>query len=90
MVRELDYPSEDDVVIIDWHHAGFFDNVYASARASFLGASSAPNTFFDGVDNVLGAGDSVSAYNQYIIRINVHLVDRSGHNVNDPLGDIGR
>jgi len=72
MLRNNDYPSEDDMIQIDWHHAGIFDNAAASARAAYLGASSAPNTFFDGIDNVLGAGDSLSAYTQYRTRVINH------------------
>ena len=72
MVRQNDYPSHDDMLHIDWHHAGAFDNPAASARAAYLGASSAPDTYFDGVDNVLGAGDSVSTYNTYRNIINNH------------------
>lgn len=72
MLRQMDYPSHDDLLQIDWHHAGPFDNAAASARASYLGASSAPDTYFDGVDNVLGAGDSLSAYNTYRGIVNNH------------------
>ena len=37
--------------------------------------SAVPNVFFDGYDNVLGAGDSVSVYNAYLARITNHLND---------------
>jgi hypothetical protein len=72
MVQRNDYPSTTDMVVIDWHHSGPFDNPDASARAAYLGASSAPDTYFDGIDNVLGAGDSVSTYGTYIGIINDH------------------
>ncbi|MBZ0268314.1 T9SS type A sorting domain-containing protein [bacterium] len=60
------------MIQVDWHHAGVFDNAAASARAVFLGASSAPDTYFDGIDNQVGAGDSLVAYNQYRTKVNNH------------------
>lgn len=60
------------MIQVDWHHAGVFSNSAGAARSSFLGASSAPDTYFDGIDNVLGAGDSLAAYNQYRTRVNNH------------------
>lgn len=73
MLRNIDYPSSDDVIFIDWHHSGVFANAQSTARAQFLGASSAPDTYFDGIDNIVGAGDSVSAYNQYKNVIQSHI-----------------
>jgi hypothetical protein len=72
MLRLNDYPSHDDMLQIDWHHTGVWDNPAASARAAYYGASAAPDTYFDGTDNVLGAGDSTSAYNTYRTIVNNH------------------
>jgi hypothetical protein len=72
MLRLNDYPSHDDMLQIDWHHTGVFDNPAASARATYYGASAAPDTYFDGIDRVLGAGDSTSAYNTYRNIVNNH------------------
>jgi hypothetical protein len=72
MLRLNDYPSHDDMLQIDWHHTGVWDNPAASARATYYGASSAPDTYFDGIDHVLGAGDSTSAYNTYRTIVNNH------------------
>jgi len=72
MVRLNDYPSHDDLLQIDWHHAGFFDNPAGNTRAMYYGASSAPDVFFDGTDHVLGAGDSLSAYSTYRGIVNNH------------------
>lgn len=87
MVRELDYPSTDDVIIIDWHHAGYFDNPDASARAAQLGASSAPDTYFDAIDNQVGAGDSIGTYNSYMPTINSHVANGSKFIFRDALYD---
>jgi FlgD Ig-like domain len=73
MLRNIDYPSSDDVIFIDWHHAGIFANAASTARSNFLGASSAPDTYFDGIDNIVGAGDSVATYNQYRAVIQAHI-----------------
>ncbi|MBZ0266537.1 T9SS type A sorting domain-containing protein [bacterium] len=87
MLRSIDYPSSDDVIFIDWHHAGVFANAAASARASFLGASSAPDTYFDGIDNIVGAGDSVAAYNQYKPIIQAHMAAQTKFMVYDAIYD---
>jgi len=83
MIRANNYPSHDDVIQIDWHHAGVFANPQASARASFLGASSAPDTYFDGKDNIVGAGDSVGTYNQYLPIVNTHFAAGSQYTITD-------
>jgi hypothetical protein len=72
MLRRNDYPSHDDLIQIDWHHAGVFQNPAGSARSAYLGGSSAPDTYFDGIDHVLGAGDSVGTYNTYRGIVNNH------------------
>jgi len=61
----LDYPSHDQLVRIDWHTSGGLANGSGAARAGYYGVTATPDVFFDGADDVLGAGDSVSAYNTY-------------------------
>ena len=75
MLKTNDYPSTDDVIFVDWHHAGPFDTPGSSSRAAFLGASSAPDTYFDGIDNIVGAGDSVATYNSYKSIVDNHYVN---------------
>ena len=87
MIRSIDYPSSDDVILIDWHSSGFFSNTDSAARASFLGASAAPDTYFDGVDNIVGAGDSVAAYNQYKPIVDTHYADGSVFIIRDAYFD---
>jgi hypothetical protein len=78
MLEANDYPSKEQMVHLDWHHAGLFDNPAANVRAAFYGASAAPDVYFDGIDNVLGAGaDSIATYNLY-----KPIVD--DHYLNDP------
>ena len=76
MLRQNDYPSHDDMIQIDWHHAGVWDNPAGRARSSYLGASAAPDTYFDGIDHVVGAGDSLSSYSTYRTIVNNHYINQ--------------
>lgn len=66
MSHQLDYPSDTQIVHIDWH---VFDtlmgNPSSTARGQYYGVNAAPDVWFDGATHELGAGDSVSAYNTY-------------------------
>lgn len=88
MIRQNDYPSHEDLLHIDWHHIGALSTDGAGARADYLGASSAPDTYFDGVDNVLGASDSLSAYATYLPIIDDHHAQFSQLVVRDGLFDL--
>jgi hypothetical protein len=72
MLRRSDYPSHDDMIQIDWHHSGVFSNPAGVSRSAYLGGSAAPDVFFDGVDHVLGAGDSLSSYSTYRTIVHNH------------------
>jgi hypothetical protein len=69
-----DYPA-DTFYHIDWHTSGALANGSGSTRASYYGVTATPDIYFDGVDNVLGAGDSLSAYAQYAPIMATHLSD---------------
>jgi hypothetical protein len=83
MLRQNDYPSHDDMLVIDWHHAGALENPAGNTRAAYYGASAAPDVYFDGYDNVLGAGDSTVAYGQYRTRVNNHIAAQARMLIND-------
>ena len=69
-----DYPNEE-FLHLDWHTSGALANGQGAARAGYYGVSGVPHVRFDGYDQVVGAGDSLSAYNQYRTRITNHLND---------------
>jgi hypothetical protein len=69
-----DYPNEE-FLHIDWHTSGALANGSGSVRAGYYGVGGVPDVFFDGYDNVVGAGDSTVARNQYLTRITSHLND---------------
>jgi hypothetical protein len=69
---ETDYPN-DEFIHLEWHTSGHFANGEGSARAGSYGVSGVPDVFFDGQNNVTGAGDSLSAYNQYKPRLDAAL-----------------
>jgi hypothetical protein len=69
-----DYPA-DTFYHIDWHTSGALANGSGSARAPYYGVGPTPDVYFDGVDNVLGAGDSLSAYAAYSPIMAAHLTD---------------
>ncbi len=72
---ENDYPDPQQVVHIDWHFSDYFVNSSGTARRTYYGVSAAPSVFFDGKDNQVGAGDSVSAYNTFKPIVDAHYVD---------------
>jgi len=73
---EVDYPSHEQVVHLDWHTSGGHANGSGAARATWYGSvSGVPDVYFDGVDHVVGAGDSISAYNQYKPIVDNHYVN---------------
>jgi hypothetical protein len=61
-------------VHIDWHTSGSLQNGSGSARAAYYGGvAGSPEVYFDGVDEVTGAGDSVNSYNTYAPILASHL-----------------
>jgi hypothetical protein len=60
-----------DVAVME-HHVGSsysgFTNTYSQARISYYSISSIPNSFFDGVTNVLGG--SAATYGQFLAKYN--------------------
>ncbi|MGQ0722599.1 MAG: T9SS type A sorting domain-containing protein [Candidatus Eiseniibacteriota bacterium] len=71
-----DYPP-DTFYHIDWHTSGALANGSGSARAPYFGVTATPDIYFDGIDNVLGAGDSLSAHAQYAPIMSSHQTDPS-------------
>ncbi|MCD4697427.1 MAG: T9SS type A sorting domain-containing protein [Bacteroidales bacterium] len=58
------------------HHAsssgGGLSNIYAQARLSYYNISGIPNSFFDGITNVLGGG--AGTYNAFLSKYNQRIV----------------
>lgn len=78
MTEALDYPSKTQLVHLDWHwNDAILGNPSATARRIYYNTNSAPDVWFDGTQHVLGAGDSVSAYNTYKPFFTSHYADPS-------------
>jgi hypothetical protein len=63
-----------DVAVMEHHvssSAGGFTNIYSQARISYYGISGIPNSFFDGITNVLGG--STGTYNQFLTKYNQRI-----------------
>ncbi|MCA9753306.1 MAG: T9SS type A sorting domain-containing protein [Gemmatimonadetes bacterium] len=74
--RTVPYDDHENFVHVDWHYAGSGLQTPGSiARAQYYGVSSAPTTFFDGRFPVVGAGDSISAYNAYKAKVDTEYAD---------------
>ncbi len=65
------------------HHAASsaagFSNPYAQARLSLYGISGIPNTFFDGITNVLGG--STGSYGAFLAKVNQRMAVQSDFTV---------
>lgn len=71
---EQDYPADDQLTHIDWHwNDPILGNPSSEARRSYYSSNAAPDVWFDGTQHVLGAGDSVSAYNDYKPIVDAHF-----------------
>jgi hypothetical protein len=63
-----------DVAVLEHHtssSSGGFPNQYAAARLSYYGISGIPNSYFDGVLNVLGGGSGT--YNSFVSKYNQRM-----------------
>ncbi len=71
-----------DVAVMEHHtasSAGGFTNQYGQARLSLYGISGIPNSFFDGITNVLGGG--TSTYNAFVTKYNQRIAIPSNFTV---------
>jgi hypothetical protein len=62
------------VAVMEHHTSssgGGFTNIYSQARISYYGISGIPNSFFDGITNVLGGG--TGTYNQFLNKYNQRI-----------------
>lgn len=61
------------------HHVsssgGGFTNIYSQARITYYGISGIPNSFFDGITNVLGG--STGTYSQFLTKYNQRIAVQS-------------
>jgi len=67
------------VAVLEHHVAssgGGFTNIYSQARITYYGISGIPNSFFDGITNVLGG--STGTYSQFLTKYN-QRIDVSSH-----------
>ena len=71
-----------DVAVMEHHvssSGGGLTNPYAQARISYYGISGIPNSYFDGITNVLGG--STGTYNQFVSKYNQRIAVPSNFNV---------
>lgn len=69
----------DTLSILEYHTSGPFAIAEGVARAGYYGVGGVPDTYFDGIDNVLGGWDG--AYDAYLNIIEGHLENPSPMNI---------